>query len=111
MIAKMRIFSLIKFEAWKFVSSSVIEVEIRMINFIKCLPIFVIFTSKVHGWNSWERRVDSRCPPGVSNPPVMLNDPQDCTRFFKCQGGIAFPISCPKGQNWNARANHCDWPK
>lgn len=61
--------------------------------------------------DSWNPRPDARCPPGTSNPPVMVSDPYDCTRFFKCEGGIAHPIPCPNGQHWSVTHNRCEWPE
>lgn len=40
---------------------------------------------------------DSRCPSGTPNPPLHLNDPTNCTIFFTCVGGNAFPQPCPPG--------------
>lgn len=80
---------------------------------IKFLFLSTLFVSTTLGFNAWNpnRRVDSRCPSWTLNPPVMISDPEDCSRFYKCQGGIAFPVYCPSGQHWNAKDNHCDWPQ
>lgn len=77
---------------------------------LKFLAVIVLCASS-QGWDSWYRRFDPRCPSWTTNPPVMLSDPEDCSRFFKCQGGFAFPVACPSGQHWDAKAYHCDWPK
>lgn len=49
------------------------------------------------GQFNWNRNVisrihsreDPRCPQSNMNPPVMLDDPTDCTRFLKCEGHMA----------------------
>jgi hypothetical protein len=53
----------------------------------------------------------SRCPPGTPNPPLHLNDPNDCTRFFTCVNGNEVPTDCPPGQHWSSSSNACDWPE
>jgi hypothetical protein len=62
----------------------------------------------------------ARCVPGVSCPsqnppwpqePPMLPHPEDCTRFFKCNWGIAMELQCPPGQHWSVANSWCDWPE
>ncbi|CAO1433166.1 unnamed protein product [Diamesa serratosioi] len=54
---------------------------------------------------------DPRCPPGSSvRNPVQLPHHDDCSRFFKCDHGMAFEHRCPVGQHWNAARNWCDFP-
>mgnify|MGYP002655351449 CR=1 FL=1 len=51
------------------------------------------------------------CPPNITpDPPLQLNDPTDCRRFFKCENGLAVPFECPEGQHWSVRWDLCDWP-
>uniref|UniRef100_A0A182SD73 Chitin-binding type-2 domain-containing protein n=1 Tax=Anopheles maculatus TaxID=74869 RepID=A0A182SD73_9DIPT len=56
-------------------------------------------------------QVDSRCP-RFDDPfkPTHLSHPSDCKRFFKCFEGRAFELECPKGQEWGAKLNRCDYP-
>ncbi|GJQ76562.1 hypothetical protein Trydic_g2259 [Trypoxylus dichotomus] len=35
----------------------------------------------------------------------------DCTRFCKCDWGIAFEFTCPAGLYFNPIKNVCDWPE
>lgn len=42
---------------------------------------------------------DSRCPPGTPDPPLHLNDPNNCTIFYTCVGGNAYPQNCPPGKS------------
>lgn len=55
---------------------------------------------------------DPRCP-AFDNPsrPVHLPHPYDCSQFFKCSNGLAFPYNCPQGQHWSIRLDRCDWPE
>lgn len=56
-------------------------------------------------------RPDDRCPGGVTNPPHLLPDLNDCTRFFMCVNRDAFPVNCPDGQHFSVELNRCDWPE
>lgn len=37
--------------------------------------------------------------------------PEDCSKFFQCQGGRAYVKSCPPGLKFNPKMNYCDWPQ
>lgn len=54
---------------------------------------------------------DSRCPlMQTGRETTHLAHPNDCGRFLKCNNGLAFEISCPAGQHWNALGEFCDNP-
>jgi len=36
-------------------------------------------------------------------------DPSDCSRFFKCSGGVPRSLSCPSGLLYNPQIRTCDW--
>jgi len=40
----------------------------------------------------------------------LLPDEQDCSKFYKCQGGIPVSLSCPVGLRFNQKIQVCDWP-
>jgi hypothetical protein len=55
---------------------------------------------------------DSRCPTvDISSRTVHLPHPTDCSKFFKCMGGMAFEKDCPAGQHFNVERDWCDWPR
>ncbi|XP_048581497.1 acidic endochitinase [Nematostella vectensis] len=37
-------------------------------------------------------------------------DPNDCSKFVMCAGGVAYPNSCPAGLLYNKKTKNCDWP-
>lgn len=45
-----------------------------------------------------------------TSDPTLLPHPNDCNKFYKCAGGYAFTLSCPKGLHWNVDKNWCDFP-
>uniref|UniRef100_U5EPX5 Putative mucin-like peritrophin n=1 Tax=Corethrella appendiculata TaxID=1370023 RepID=U5EPX5_9DIPT len=51
------------------------------------------------------------CPTG-SDPesPVLLADPEDCSKYFICDGLTPVSSSCPVGLEWNDGAKYCDFP-
>ncbi|KAL5292688.1 hypothetical protein ACFFRR_011459 [Megaselia abdita] len=42
--------------------------------------------------------------------PVHLPYPNDCTKFYKCNGKIAHQMDCQPGLHWNNQAQYCDYP-
>nr|AYV99605.1 venom polypeptide [Dolopus genitalis] len=55
---------------------------------------------------------DSRCPEDEDPKiPTVLPFPNDCSKFYKCLNGIAYPVSCPAGLHWSNDLNRCDWPE
>lgn len=60
------------------------------------LVIFASFLTVAYSQNGVP---DSRCPPnGTPNPPLHLNDPNNCENFFTCVNGLAMPSRCPEGE-------------
>lgn len=42
--------------------------------------------------------------------PTHLAHPTDCTKFYKCQGGIPIEMDCPEGEHWSIDSDYCDYP-
>lgn len=38
----------------------------------------------------------------------FMADPDDCTKYYKCDGSQPIRMSCPSGAVWNAKMNACD---
>jgi hypothetical protein len=62
-------------------------------------------------WNIEDGDLNPNCPEG-DDPwnPTHLAHPTDCGKFYKCLNGRAFELSCPVGQQWNAKEKYCDYP-
>lgn len=51
------------------------------------------------------------CPlNGNPASPVHLPYPNDCTKFYKCDGKFAYQMDCQPGLHWNNQAQWCDYP-
>lgn len=51
------------------------------------------------------------CPlNGNPSSPVHLPYPNDCTKFYKCNGKYAYEMDCQAGLHWNKQAQYCDYP-
>lgn len=48
--------------------------------------------------------VTPRCDGSVQ----FLGDPTDCSRYYNCIAGAAFPMECPKDAFWNEDKSQCD---
>lgn len=77
-----------------------------MLNFLSFLAIVALVSCQ-----SGPGVPDDRCPAGTPDPPVQLPDPSDCSKFFKCENGLAVPFDCPEGQHWSVADDRCDWPE
>lgn len=68
-------------------------------------------SATVKGPSTSDNLIIVSCPV-EENPkfPTHLPYPNDCTRFFKCKVGEAFPLKCPMGLHWSVELNRCDWP-
>lgn len=58
-------------------------------------------------------------PPGVADPRcndnneglvVHLPHENDCTKFYKCDWGVAVLFACPANLHFNPTLSVCDWP-
>ncbi|KAL7013445.1 hypothetical protein ACKWTF_015399 [Chironomus riparius] len=56
-------------------------------------------------------RYDSRCPMGMSAHPVYIPDSMNCRKFYMCNYGIAWLMSCPPSVTgrviWSQEDNAC----
>lgn len=58
------------------------------------------------------QHLDPRCP--LENDPnyvVHLPHEDDCTKFYKCNFGVAVLFNCPPDQHWSIKLDRCDWPE
>ncbi|XP_052068560.1 acidic mammalian chitinase-like [Mytilus californianus] len=37
-------------------------------------------------------------------------DPDDCSKFYNCEGGVAFHMNCPTNLLYNSNRKYCDYP-
>ncbi|CAC5375850.1 E3.2.1.14 [Mytilus coruscus] len=37
-------------------------------------------------------------------------DPADCSKFYNCEGGVAFHMNCPTNLLYNSNRKYCDYP-
>ncbi|XP_070505233.1 uncharacterized protein [Chironomus tepperi] len=56
-------------------------------------------------------RYDSRCPMGISEHPVYIPEPTNCRKYYMCNYGIAWLMSCPQSVTgrviWSQVDNAC----
>jgi hypothetical protein len=55
-----------------------------------------------------------RCPPCINtqcNGNDMLPFPKDCSKFCKCDHGVAVAFDCPQGLHFDPRRKVCNWPQ
>jgi len=50
------------------------------------------------------------CPANDVGKPIHLPYPNDCTKFYKCSYGYAYPMNCPSGEHFGVEIDRCDWP-
>ncbi|XP_076546598.1 uncharacterized protein LOC117611565 isoform X2 [Osmia lignaria lignaria] len=55
------------------------------------------------------RRV--HCPPENDVDVTLLPNPDDCTTYYSCNQGIAWPMYCPGRLHFNAELRVCDSPE
>ncbi|XP_029051151.2 salivary glue protein Sgs-3-like [Osmia bicornis bicornis] len=55
------------------------------------------------------RRV--HCPPENDVDVTLLPNPDDCTSYYSCNQGIAWPMYCPGALHFNAELRVCDLPE
>nr|XP_034195421.1 basic proline-rich protein-like [Osmia lignaria] len=55
------------------------------------------------------RRV--HCPPENDVDVTLLPNPDDCTSYYSCNQGIAWPMYCPGRLHFNAELRVCDSPE
>ncbi|XP_046626442.1 peritrophin-1-like [Neodiprion virginianus] len=52
-----------------------------------------------------------QCPKVNGEYVERLANPVDCRTFFKCETGVPILQECPKGLEYNAQLEVCDWPE
>lgn len=58
-----------------------------------------------------ENPVEEDCTPPCQFSGLYLPHPQDCTKFYICDGGKnAVEFSCQEGLYYNMNRRLCDWP-
>nr|AYD38868.1 acidic mammalian chitinase-like protein [Mytilus galloprovincialis] len=40
----------------------------------------------------------------------LYADPEDCSKFYNCEGGVAFHMNCPTNLLYNPNRKYCDYP-
>ncbi|UYV70525.1 hypothetical protein LAZ67_7003416 [Cordylochernes scorpioides] len=78
--------------------------------FLKTCPANLEFDShwRVCNWPSG--KCDSNpADPACLNSSGHFPNPEDCSSFYHCDHGRAFPKSCPSPLRFNARLGVCDW--
>lgn len=40
----------------------------------------------------------------------LYADPEDCSKFYNCEGGVAFHMNCPTNLLYNSNRKYCDYP-
>lgn len=40
----------------------------------------------------------------------LYADPEDCSKFYNCEGGVAFHMNCPTNLFYNSNRKYCDYP-
>ncbi|XP_015903802.2 peritrophin-1-like [Parasteatoda tepidariorum] len=51
------------------------------------------------------------CPKKNGRFSVYFPHPTDCTMFYQCDHGMAYPHNCKGGLHFNPKKNVCDWPQ
>ncbi|XP_061390508.1 probable chitinase 10 [Musca vetustissima] len=51
--------------------------------------------------------------PKIDDPyrPILLAYPQDCSKYYSCQNGMAYLEQCPGNYLWNPLNQLCDYPE
>uniref|UniRef100_A0A182V4I2 Chitin-binding type-2 domain-containing protein n=1 Tax=Anopheles merus TaxID=30066 RepID=A0A182V4I2_ANOME len=52
-----------------------------------------------------------QCPTRNGPHPIMFRHRTDCTKYYQCDHGTAFEITCPAGLHFNTALNVCDYPE
>uniref|UniRef100_A0A182KGE1 Chitin-binding type-2 domain-containing protein n=1 Tax=Anopheles christyi TaxID=43041 RepID=A0A182KGE1_9DIPT len=58
-----------------------------------------------------EVRNHPECPTRNGHYPVMFRHRTDCAKYYQCDNGAAFEITCPAGLHFNTALNVCDYPE
>lgn len=51
-----------------------------------------------------------KCPAENAEFALHVPNPDDCSSFCKCDGGVAYLFDCPVNLHFNAELQVCDWP-
>merc|ERR1711955_154996 len=54
--------------------------------------------------------ISAKCPAVDGAEPTFLADPDDCTKFCECAGGVAYEQSCQPGLVYDPTLHLCNWP-
>uniref|UniRef100_A0A182TPA7 Chitin-binding type-2 domain-containing protein n=1 Tax=Anopheles melas TaxID=34690 RepID=A0A182TPA7_9DIPT len=52
-----------------------------------------------------------QCPTRNGPHPIMFRHRMDCTKYYQCDHGTAFEITCPAGLHFNTALSVCDYPE
>ena len=50
------------------------------------------------------------CPESTDGMPVFLPNPEDCTKYYECQGDWAIPMDCAPPLFFDPSLDVCNWP-
>jgi hypothetical protein len=59
---------------------------------------------------TWPPRPPTPSPYNPCRGAEFYPCPWDCTKFFHCDGAIAYLMDCPAHLEWDTKANRCEWP-
>jgi hypothetical protein len=49
------------------------------------------------------------CPPDVNGEVILYPNPENCSEFYQCAGGVAFTHHCPPNLFYCAEKQYCSW--
>lgn len=83
--------------------------KILRINLLATFVLGVIAAGIIHFKAS--AQCVGECPRQNGVYVVFLPHRSDCTKYFKCEDGVAIMYQCQPGLHWNPMLNVCDWPE
>ncbi|XP_055935150.1 chondroitin proteoglycan 2-like isoform X2 [Argiope bruennichi] len=54
--------------------------------------------------------ISNVCSGVLKGKTVLMPNPNDCSKFFICDSGVAHPKSCPAGLHFSVARQACDYP-
>ncbi|XP_055384347.1 peritrophin-1-like [Condylostylus longicornis] len=80
---------------------------------IAIILLITVFLQNAEGQIKREEpKPHPECPTGPNEDPVHpvhLRYPGNCTKFYKCLRGLAYPHDCPGGLYWSHNNINCLW--
>ncbi|KAG7165592.1 putative Chitin binding Peritrophin-A domain-containing protein 37 [Homarus americanus] len=56
------------------------------------------------------KKITDECPAKDPTPPLYIADPDNCSKYCECSGGIAWSFHCDANLLYNDIKHVCDWP-